>query len=207
MAGERAAARQRWQALADAQFTPDLIVWVRVVATALLVADDIPNDSARRGAIPAALGLAGHYRGPRGRVSPLQFEAGAEGRARARARWESIALGGLDRAGLLWVANVATDVLTADNEDSKNARRARLAEAVGLVGGFSPEVEAVRQIARDADHTTGVILRQDGRPAARGKQAQRRRKLVYASLKTARFKRPETVDAQIKRAQTDDDDE
>ena len=168
MAGERAEARQRWQALADTHFTPEIIAWVRSVAAALLVADDIPNDNARRGAIPAALGLAGHYRGPRGRVSSRQFEAAAEGRARARVRWESIALDGLDRAGLRWVANVAADVMTADNDDSKNARRARLAEAVGLVGAFSPEAEAVRQITRDADHTTGLILRKEGRPAAHG---------------------------------------
>jgi len=207
MAGERAVARQRWQALAEAQFTHDLIAWAQAVAAALVAADDTLSDNERRAAIPAALGLAGHYRGAKGEICAGEFEAVAEGRSRSRGRWAAISMGEIDRAALLWLANTAADVMSADNEADRNTRRARLAEAVGLVGAFSADLEAVRSVTRDADHTTDLILNNEGRPAAHGERARRRRQWVYASVKAAPPKRPDAVDAWIKRALEDGDEQ
>ena len=204
MAGTRETNRRQWLAIRNAEFDAGSLAWLQGVAAALLKADDIPGDNARRAALPAALGLAGHYRGPKGPTAAGPFEAAAERRATARSRWESLALGELDRTILLWVANVAGDVLAADNEVDKNTRRARLAEAVGLVGPFSVEAEAVRQIARDADHTSGLIEQHQARQPARGERSRRRRSYVYAAVRTADRESPETIDARIKRALRDD---
>lgn len=203
MADSRAVSRQKWQALTDAQFTPEILAWVQSVATVLLVADDTLDDSGRRASIPAALGLAGHYRAAKGPTTTEVFDAAAKGRAQSRGMWGAISLGEFNRATLLWLANTAIDVLAADNENDRNTRRARLAEAVGLVGPFSADLEAVRTVARDADHITDLTLKKEGRQAAHGERARRRRQMVYASVKAAPPKTPEAVDAWIKRALDD----
>jgi hypothetical protein len=52
-------ARARWQALAAAEFDPELLRWVSNVAAAVLRADDMANDNDRRSSIAAAVGLFG----------------------------------------------------------------------------------------------------------------------------------------------------
>lgn len=55
----RAQARRMWQAVADADFSRDVLLWVSNVGAAILAADEAPDDNERRAAVLHAVGLSG----------------------------------------------------------------------------------------------------------------------------------------------------
>jgi hypothetical protein len=126
-------------------------------------------------------------------------------RQAARAKWQALSDGQFDRHTLLWLANVATDILKADDIADDNDRRGRIIAAVGLSGRHDPARQTIRDVVAGVDHTCGLIERgsrwRAARPLARGDRNAMRREAVADKL--ALYDSPEAIDARIKRALAD----
>jgi hypothetical protein len=126
------------------------------------------------------------------------------GRAQARARWQDLANGEFDRAMLVWIANVASAIVKADDAESDNDRRGAVLEAVGLFGRYDPERETIRAVTAEVDHTCALIERgnrwSDPRALRRGERSARRREAVAEALGLEET--PAAIDKRIRRALT-----
>lgn len=124
------------------------------------------------------------------------------GRALARARWKAIADAEFDRHSLLWVANIAAEILKADDTESDAARSAAILRAVGLFGRHDPQREAIRAIVQGVDHSCALIRRGSrwapARELARGELSKRRRDAVAEALGIEET--PAAIDKRIARA-------
>lgn len=125
-------------------------------------------------------------------------------RRTARAMWQALADGQFDRGSLLWLANVAGDILKADDAPD-NRRAGQMLHAVQLTGRFDPQRQIIRNIVGSVDHTCALIERGTrwaaGRALGRGEQSAMRREAVAAAL--ALQESDETIDARIRRALAD----
>lgn len=128
----------------------------------------------------------------------------AKGRAYARAMWLEIAGGQFSREAMLWVSNVASDVLRADDEPDDKRRHARLASAIGLFGVDDTEAINIRNVVSSADFFCDLIesgskYSGPGRPLKRGERAKCRREAVVRALGWVDAS-DEAVDKKIRRA-------
>lgn len=127
-------------------------------------------------------------------------------RQAARAKWQALSEGHFDdRRTLLWLANVATDILKADDIDADNDRRGWIVAAVGLSGTYDPVRQAVRDVVSGVDFMCTVIERgtttHPARKLRRGERSAMRREAVADAL--GLYDSPEAIDARIKRALAD----
>jgi hypothetical protein len=109
------------------------------------------------------------------------------GRALTRERWKALANANFDRDSLLWLSNVAAEILKADDiEGDDAARSAAVLHAVGLSGRNDPQREAIRAIVQGVDHSCKLIARGNrwapARELARGEQSKMRREAVAHAL-------------------------
>ena len=121
-------------------------------------------------------------------------------RATARAMWQALADANFTRDNLLWLANVAADILKADDAPD-NLRPGRLLYAVQLSGAFDAERQIIRSVVHSVDRTCVLIERgsrwRPARPLRRGEQRAMRRAAVAEALGLQ--KSDEAIDKQIER--------
>ena len=129
------------------------------------------------------------------------------GRPQARARWQDVADAKFNPDTLLWLANMATAVLRADDSKGTDAeRRAAVIDAVGLFGLYNEQREKIRAVVRAVDHQ---LLRDEhgdyfditgaqSRKLQRGERSARVRDAVAEALEL--IESPAAIDKRIARA-------
>lgn len=125
----------------------------------------------------------------RGRLHNREREM-KRGRAQARARWQAVERGEFTQGTLLWLANLASAVLRADDTGDDNERRAAVLRAVQLSGLYDPQREIIRAVVRTVEHqflkddqgTYFDITGEKSRKLRRGERQARLRDAVADAL-------------------------